>query len=405
MPKFHMVRSVKGGSGKTAFALRKVVDLTINENKVLYIDADVHASETYSRLFKRFDGAKMEEIVNPETVAGAAYFIDFFYDENNSNRSSNKHYLNSYIHPYRGYYSKLEEIMLTAKLKKVSTVNDIIDSSKKLDLNNIVGNEIRFIFPDPSRRGRAVFGNIFQSSGRSAIGVGAYVAKMKSLLNYVCEGKQFTDVVVDMPPGSDTFSDHLSDIILEMVKEKHDLAIYYVTNDDASHLHSSVSDAITYLHQMRTAYNNEVCLVCNEGRESGNVGKHFNNLEKLTGFLKEVLKEDVDGKEVRKEDVDGKEVRKEDVDGKSDASIECELNRLNYKRFSRDSFYYNCQRENCGTVFSSGVMVEDLPGSTATKSTTSTPANSSSGGDPTTDSSAGSTATNPASGSSSEDSM
>lgn len=388
MPKFHMVRSVKGGSGKTAFALRKVVDLTINEKKVLYIDADVHASETYSRLFERFDGVEMGKIVNTKADAEVAYFIDFFYDENNSNRSSNKHYLNSYIHPYRGYYSKLEEIMLTAKLKKVSTVNEIIDSSnssKKLDLNNIVGNEIRFIFPDPSRRGRAVFGNIFQSSGRSAIGVGAYVAKMKSLLNYVCEGKQFTDVVVDMPPGSDTFSDHLSEIILEMVKGKHELAIYYVTNDDASHLHSSVSDAITYLHQMRTAYINEVCLVCNDGRESGNVGKHFNNLEELTGFLKEVLKED--------------------VDGKSDASIEFELSRLNYKRFSRDSFYYNCQRENCGTVFSFGVMVEDLPGSTATKSTTSTPANSSSGGDPTTDSSAGSTATNPASGSSSEDSM
>ncbi len=261
----HMIRSVKGGSGKTAFALRKVVDLAREKKKVLYLDTDVHASETFFRLYKQFN--KFNCDIPNEKI----YFFDFFNLDDNNN-TDRKHFLNTYIHPYKGYYSKLGEAMLRSKLMELKITPTKIDrvlSEADLLQNEeyVVNKNVQFIFADPSKEGRDVFGNIFQSSGKSAVGVGTYVAKMKNLLHYVLNST-FSDIVIDMPPGSDMFSEHLADLVINMSGNGHQLYIYYITTSDLSHLSTSADAAISHLHQMKSAYIERIFYVYNHGRDN-----------------------------------------------------------------------------------------------------------------------------------------
>ncbi len=333
MPNIHMVCSVKGGSGKTAYALHKAVKLALDKKRPLYIDADVHASETCRFLYKKFDHSKHQ--IESNTECYIIQFDDLIESEPMPQNYLNsymhsyrgyyskysepmpKHYLNSYMHSYRGYYSKYEEIMLAAKVYEV----------KNADRNNPQGSQgnvyfdpkdpqgdVKLIFSDPSKAGRAVFGNIFQTAGRSSIGVGAYIAKARDLLNYVTKNCDFSDIVVDMPPGSDTFSDHLVELIVELSKENK-LIIYYVANDDIGHIRSSASAACSHLHAMRSAYIFEVCLVYNRVRDSSapllKVEEIRTKIKKLGGF---------------------------------DSDFEHELNRIATEVFERDALYYNSLR-------------------------------------------------------------
>lgn len=341
MATIHMVRSVKGGSGKTAFALHKVVELANEKDgkfkhSVLFLDADVHASETYTMMHNRF---RSEDFIIDKTT-GNFYFFDFFNGITEENIMETKeermgqktdkedgHFLNTYIHPYKGFYSKLEEVMVVAILKllkisseEIATDNNVEKKKVRFEFAETGGNsscDIKFIFSDPSDEGRNVFGNIFQSSGRSAVGVGSYVAKMKNLLGYVLDkGSNYTDVVVDMPPGSDTFSEHLANLLIEMAGFDHTLKIYYVTNDDVGHIISSVNAATAHLHQMKNAYINDICLVCNDGRDNSKLfeGKPRNMIINMLCWLVHAnyMKDD--------------------------------LNRLSYVHFDRDGCYYKAHR-------------------------------------------------------------
>lgn len=323
MATIHMVRSVKGGSGKTAFALRTVVSTCQEKNrdkfkKVLYIDADVHASETHTMLFNKFNS-------NYEHARNKAFFFDFVMEDiakkrgdivgNLGEPDEEVHFLNTYIHPYKGFYSKLEDILRTANLKQVQ---ELFGTDKKWELKKTESEAISFIFSDPSEDGRDVFGNIFQSSGRSAVGVGSYVAKMKNLLNYVLdECRGFTDIVVDMPPGSDTFSEHFANLLIETAGFNHTLNIYYVTNDDKGHIISSVNAATAHLHQMKNAYIDDICLVCNKGRESEDSKDTVFDTERneLINRLNLICKKGI-----------------------------FELDRLSYKLFYKDMLYYESHR-------------------------------------------------------------
>ena len=275
----HMVCSVKGGSGKTAYALHKVVELAIKGKQVLYIDADVHASETCNLLYRRFDVNKLPA----DMPLNECYNIRFY--ELSTNQSSNnmpKHYLNSYMHPYKGYYSKAEEIMLSADLYGFTVKKpnpDETTETYQVSSERFL-KKVKMIFTDPSKAGRAVFGNIFQTSGRSSIGVGAYIAKAKDLLKYVTKSNVFSDIVVDMPPGSDTFSDHLRELIIESSRG-YNLSIYYLANDDIGHVRSSAIAACSHLHAMRSAFITRVCLVYNKVRIDSQKEKSPDNAEQV----------------------------------------------------------------------------------------------------------------------------
>lgn len=304
----HMVCSVKGGSGKTAYALHKVVKLatdnkTDKEKKksVLYIDADVHSSETCSFLYRNFDNNMV-----PDGASETCRFIALEMKDSiiDSKKPKPKHYLNSYMHPYNGYYSKLEEIMLPAK------INGFTVTDNKWELAEPPDGTVKMIFADPSPSGRAVFGNIFQTSGRSSIGVGTYISKARDLLKYVAKECGFTDIVVDMPPGSDTFSDHLRELIVELSADKDiHLTIYYVTNDDIGHIRSAASAASSHLHAMRSAHIHDVCLVYNRVRDESAVLNESGVKKKIKSLA-------------------------------NDDRVAHELKRIQFEVFERDEMYY-----------------------------------------------------------------
>lgn len=83
MAVFHVVRSVKGGSGKTTFALHQLVKLIADDKehtkKILYIDADVHASETRTMLLSYATG-------NTSVDAKETCYFEFYPAQLSGNR-------------------------------------------------------------------------------------------------------------------------------------------------------------------------------------------------------------------------------------------------------------------------------------------------------------------------------
>lgn len=353
MTTFHVIRSVKGGSGKTAFALHCVAEKATDDGqtKVLYIDADVHASETRNNLFECAFGDRYRYNINPELSSGDepeklipdGMFFSFvdsddyinhvekvLSDETKKNTVANakKHSLNTFIHPYKGYYSKPEEIIIKSRIVQLARVDKPRDGSSK--------KRVDMIFADPDEQGRRVFGSLFQSAGQSAVGVGAYVAKIKTLLKYILEcGKQYTDVVLDMPPGSDTFSEHLMDCLINFVsdnKEKCKLCVYYVATRDRAHIRTAAEAAIDHLHMMRAVSPQEVCFVDNTGVLGTSVAVESNTMQECTKRIKDSF------------------------EGDSTKVIDYELSRLVYYSFLLDRNY---KESSMGVYHSKGVFFSD----------------------------------------------
>lgn len=290
MTEFHVVRSVKGGSGKTTFALHTLVKLVTegkdDNKKILYIDADVHASETRNMLL----GFMQNESTIDSSLGSERCCFEFYPDQFTGNedlareqrKQREKHTINSFMHPYKGFYSKISELAIPAKLKQIQGSEEDKSNPEAEDtINNGEGSrqpvfpefigKAFFIFADPSPSGRKVFGSLYQSYGKSAIGVGAYIAKMKSLFNYILEDR-YDDVVIDMPPGSDTFSEHLMDCLLGFVDDKKreesdkcKISIYYISTRDQAHLRTATEAAIENLHAMRLRAADRICFVFNHG--------------------------------------------------------------------------------------------------------------------------------------------
>lgn len=336
----HVIQSVKGGCGKTAFALRKGIELSINklnENKVIYIDADVHASETYNML-------------KPGKEKNYLYTQTSFKDKNIQylkfyENEKHDHYLNTYIHPYMGYYSKLNEIIYKAEIVNATLSSSTSDEDPVVgsltgylkfhfkpvkpdpDEKNSDNCRFDFIFVDPSKRGRDVFESQFQSSGKSAIGVGLYLAKMRNLLMYLINS-DYTDIIVDMPPGSDTFSWHLTEEIIDLVSEKENkcsLNMYYVANDDINHMRSAIHAAVENLHVMRSSSPVKNYFVYNKGRENNDYGTDYESREQIIKGSNKPSARPIVGLSTLFDDT----------------RYKYELSRLEYIVFSRDQIYYD----------------------------------------------------------------
>lgn len=366
----HVVRSVKGGSGKTCFALHKALELTgvylhpasgesthgndpspdsgtksgsdvVNptsdqtgsggsgsreggtpesvvktKKKVLYIDADVHASETMNMMVRTKGN-------NPSNCSEELYHILFkeAFSDLFKDNTCHPHTLNSYMHPYRGYISTFKDIIMHGQLHKVKGSCEYAKDCAK-------DSQLDFIFVDPTNRGRAVFENMYQSSGASAIGLGLYLAKMSTLLE-CASAAGYKEMVIDMPPGSDAFSSHLMELLTEFAggKKQSKLHVYYVAGSDINHIRSSAKAAIEqHLHLMRTKTPYNVCFVYNKvfdaDTDNGGGFKFLDRKSAINIILHEI--------------------------GYEYVSAEYELYRLNYYSMDRDKEYFYRVRHNDG---------------------------------------------------------
>lgn len=391
----HLIQSVKGGSGKTAFALRAAVNLTLghyksgynnrkgsnfapdnpeknevkgnnpekNKNykghKVLYIDADVHASETSKMLYKPIDLTSTYYAPALTSISESVYYFDFNLTDKDT-KARHEHFLNTYMHPYLGYYSRIEEIILRADLvcaekiiaPIVSTPSqgDIVGynfKSEKEEGQNLIFPKVDFIFSDSSKQGRDVFGSLFQSLGKSAIGVGVYLAKIRNLLDYIMS-RDYTDIIVDMPPGSDTFSNHLTEQIINFVSGKtyeYCLNVYYISTDDKNHMRSAIHAAVEHLHVMRSSSPIRNYFVYNQGRECVDTFSAYEGRKNIISGVSP--------------NFPGLRVIFDEIGIVGKTKAEFELNRLEYLIFFRDLPYYHSPRHDNNNVFFGTVLRSD----------------------------------------------
>ncbi len=306
--RFHIIHSVKGGCGKTSFSLMKSIELAekaappFNEKskaRVIYLDCDFRGSALKVLLYGLKKGAIP---VGVERSGKSKYdtafklfcsrMIDFNigYDECKT--------LTEYIRQEQQV--DLDDIIAhgccyvaSADARKAAEeAGIIIDTGDK---ENIITGKIDFIF-SPSESGmKRCFGHTALHSGRDAtLNIGLFRLRMRKLLGKICNYGQlneeyeplYTDVVVDMPPGSDEYADALLSEIRELASNSKIKLIYYsLTTIDRGHLYATV-DYIQNLVQA-TDRKQEICCVFSEMSEN----EFQNDYKKLNECFSAVAEE------------------------------------------------------------------------------------------------------------------
>lgn len=333
----HVISSVKGGCGKTAFSIFKAMDLAKeSRNKeidgldnevvsklsplahVLWIDADLRGTSSkdlfYGRDAKTFSefnkGVTFEELIRDHNYSyGEALFGGTerlcFHDH------YNPYTLFDYLY---GTREDIDGIITHGYL--YSPKGSEKKRRKRDDLTYLVGSPagiiyagIDMVFSSPledEKNKYTLGGNL------PTIDVGRFATKMESLLNWgirhgdistrgtkadfdninsggIREDKfAYSDIVVDMPPGEDIYAESLMGTIRKMAENHSDevcLSIYVVTTSDRGH---------------RNAMCGRIERLYREGRSNGYEENLYTVLNEIRNkeFATEIVnatKHDVDG--------------------------------------------------------------------------------------------------------------
>lgn len=251
---FHVVRSIKGGCGKTAFSLFKSLELaakaaetaepTDDKASVLLLDADFKGTGlrvlVYSKDEKTFSKNGDIRLEQLETDGRGL--------TSNKNQNSflfRKEYRSDSLNDFlTGNCSTLSEIV---------TESGIVASKPGTGLDKVEHVEafngyLDFIFCSPDLKGRQIFG--YRGNNQPALSVGRFRVKMRTLLKEICDRTQYQDIVIDMPAGYDEYSDVLLEILRKFCKERKGNRINYytVSTADRSHfdaMQEDLSEALT----------------------------------------------------------------------------------------------------------------------------------------------------------------
>lgn len=248
---FHIVHSVKGGCGKTAFslfwALSKANNSKIdgsggswhNKARVLFIDADFKGTSLKYLLYDSAEAAhyptKEEIEIQLVDLGGSKSFNQFAFAK--KKEEVDCICLNDLLSGE--YRSQVSDLIVE------SIVYEIPEEYKYVTLNG----RVDFIFSSSKAEDK----NIFRYSDNVLNGQmiqlseGRFANNMKMILNWVLRkgrGKsgegQYTDIVIDMPPGYDSYSELLLRE-MKMIKKAHknvDICYYLATTNDRGHLYA-----------------------------------------------------------------------------------------------------------------------------------------------------------------------
>lgn len=312
--RFHVIHSVKGGCGKTSFSLKKCIELAEKEKvtadskaNVLYLDCDLRGSALKVLLY---GFSKKSAIpVGVETSGKVDYICS----------------LDSKISRFMDFDKKYEDcktlsdFIMQAQQANLDDIivhgctyidRDVVDDMKLKDTlakkYNIAG-RIDFIFSASNSNEKRPFSHTaVRSANDAVINIGLFRLRMRKLfrkiLNYgkLIEGNPltYTDVVLDMPPGSDEYSDALLREIRELADEKKEVEITYycLTTMDRGHMYAT-ADYIGEL-QSEIHENQKVCCVFSEMSEN----ELGNDYEKLAKNFSDVIDNNEQFFEYSKED-------------------------------------------------------------------------------------------------------
>lgn len=264
----HVVHSMKGGCGKSAFSLFKAItlarDANVNESlesRVLYIDADFKGTSLQYLLCDSFmEQIKKGSSLSKEVIESRATGLCGNGGENQLafSESYKSVYLNDYL---KGDYEHR-----FCDLFMESIVYQDHPGSAEKDVNG----RIDFVFSSPEMKEKNIFRNRDER-----LGEGRFANNIASFLKTALrKGRgrgdqisgQYTQIIIDMPPGHDSYSDLLL-LELKKLKRKYDnIKIYYysVTTDDRGHLKSmkeNLADIEQY-DEDKSIYNNVNAVLC-----------------------------------------------------------------------------------------------------------------------------------------------
>lgn len=274
----HIVSSVKGGCGKTAFSLFKSLDAALemrNRNlnnkraEVLWIDADFKGTASRT-LFYSKDEAQFEVTHSLSTIDKLKEEIPTLFDESPLPTQNSLCYGREYV-PYTINDYLCEEIQGLEKMivhgyayNEEKTGGGPAGTAvvRKGCINGIVD----FIFSSGTVSDKRVFN---YGSGLPTIEIGRFTYLMRTMLLRLCEkgrtrtkaaGKKKNDklnykhIVIDMPPGDDAYSSALLGTIRELAQEREDemeIHLYALTTSDRGHMDATMESVQDTCERLR----------------------------------------------------------------------------------------------------------------------------------------------------------
>lgn len=274
---FHIIHSMKGGCGKTAFSLFKALDLAqrnIEGGKadVLYIDADFKGSALEWLIYesKSVLGESMEELLKKAEGRTPMKRCQLAFSANYSKKNLN-HYIN-------GACDTLDSILAKGicynRIQKAETHG----GGEEINLNGYID----FIFASSNLEDKhcLCYNDVHGHHKMPSLGAGKYTYKMENLIrqiiNYRKNSKkgigQYRHIIIDMPPGYDEYADLLLVELRRFAQKEERIKLNYygVTTNDRGHLHTlyqNIKTAVSISEQYKTYNSVNVVLNCQSSED------------------------------------------------------------------------------------------------------------------------------------------
>lgn len=291
--RFHIVHSVKGGCGKTAFSLFKAMGLAASAAdasaaRVLLLDADLKGSglktliyakdrKTYENMGGKDGKKRLEEIEN---------LMKRLKDQGEAGLKK-KTERNTFL-----FRQEFKEKTVNDFLEgQCEAISDIVaegavfspkESGEDEDQTGFNG-YLDFIFCSPRDKDKKALR--YECGEQPLLDMGKFRLRMRKLLKGICgcgaddggkekkdkERGQYTDVVIDMPAGDDGYALVLLELLRRFAREreeKDELYYYVLTSGDRSHLDAAVEILIREMEDSsRENPYDKIHLVYNEVHE------------------------------------------------------------------------------------------------------------------------------------------
>lgn len=246
--RFHIMHSMKGGCGKSTCSLFKALQLA-HENaegqaRVLLLDADLRGSAWQPLLFRDDAVAKNEsrEAVLSKMSGSASAGMGSTHTIAIPDGYREQDNLSRFVQDMDFPMEKLRQETLSYAIQP--------DPAASSGETCVINGYLDFILAGAKSSDKTEF-SLQNHTGKLAPGI--YINRLGNLLNYILRvnateapdndrkrryNGQYKDVVIDMPPGYDGYSDIVLDLLRRLAAEEDRIKLHYyqVTTEDIGHM-------------------------------------------------------------------------------------------------------------------------------------------------------------------------
>lgn len=272
--KIHLVHSVKGGCGKTAFSLFKAMscahDSEKNSAEVLYFDADFKGTSIKTLIY----GSDEKTFLSVNTDAWNNetrhdHSIKGIYEKLQFKDCYNPNTLNDFIEePQMNYVDIVQH----------GAIIPVFENSEEIDVSlKVINSYIDFLFSSSKAEDKTLYEYEAGSFTSQKLTQGCFKSRIRKLLEQIYDyDSTYKDIVIDMPPGEEAYSKTLISTLKEWAKDvnkkgkkgKIELYYYAVTTNDRGHIWAEANNLAVMLHSpSKRREFQEITIVMNELRD------------------------------------------------------------------------------------------------------------------------------------------